>query len=125
MAAGGYLLQGMPGADADVLDRLATRVERVPSPSDLVRSGQDPVGILGVLLADMPARVLEEYPVRFECRCSPARVRAAIVAMGRDEIRALLAEAKPAEAVCEFCNTAYSVAEPELRALLASVDAEG
>jgi molecular chaperone Hsp33 len=122
MAAGGYLLQAMPGADEAALDRLATHVERAPSPSDLVRTGQGPVDMLRVLFADVPIRVLEEYPVRFACRCSPARVRSAIVAMGREEIGALLAEGRPAEAVCEFCGTAYTVDEPELQELLAGLD---
>ena len=70
----------------------------------------------------MPIRVLEEYPVRFACRCSPERVRRAIVAMGRDEIGALLAEERPAEAVCEFCSSVYTVDEPELQELLAGLD---
>ena len=122
MAAGGYLLQAMPGADEAALDRLATNVERAPSPSDLVRTGQGPVDVLRVLFADVPIRVLEEYPVRFACRCSPERVRRAIVAMGRDEIGALLAEERPAEAVCEFCSSVYTVDEPELRELLAGLD---
>jgi molecular chaperone Hsp33 len=122
MAAGGYLLQGMPGADEAALDRMATHVERAPSPSELVRTGQGPVDMLRVLFADVPIRLLEEYPLRFACRCSPARVRSAIVAMGRDEIGALLAEGRPAEAVCEFCSTAYTVDEPELRELLAGLD---
>jgi molecular chaperone Hsp33 len=121
MAAGGYLLQGMPGADLEALDLLTTRIEQAPSPSELVRTGYGPVEILGLLLAEHPARVLEERDVRFECRCSPAKVRGAIIAMGTGEIAALLDEGKPAEATCEFCNTAYAVEEPELRALLDSL----
>jgi len=121
MAAGGYLLQGMPGADEAALDQLATHVERAPSPSDLVRAGQGPVDMLRVLFAEVPIRVLEEYPVRFACRCSPERVRRAIVAMGRDEIGLLIAEGK-AEAVCEFCSTAYKIDAPELQELLAGLD---
>ena len=50
-----------------------------------------------------------------------AKVRGAIIAMGTGEIAALLDEGKPAEATCEFCNTAYAVEEPELRALLDSL----
>jgi molecular chaperone Hsp33 len=119
-AAGGYLLQGMPGADPDVLDGLAARVEQAPRPSDLVRSGHGPVEMLALLLDDLPARVLEERAVSFRCRCTSARVRAAIVAMGREEIAALVAEGEPAEAVCEFCNTTYAVDPDELRALLES-----
>jgi molecular chaperone Hsp33 len=123
MAAGGYLVQGLPGADPELLDRLATRVEQAPPPSDLVRNGHGPVDMLRVLLDDVPVRVLEERPVRFACRCSPARVRAAIVAMGADEIRALLAAEESAEAVCEFCSTPYTVGRDELRELLATSSA--
>jgi len=119
-AAGGYLLQGMPGADPGVLERLAARVEGVPAPSDLVLRGLGAVGILGELLAGMPGRVLEERAGRFQCRCGRDRVRAAIIAMGRDEIEALLAEGRPAQAVCEFCSTAYLVDEDELTTLLDS-----
>jgi molecular chaperone Hsp33 len=120
MAAGGYVLQGLPGADPELLDRLATHVERVPAPSDLVRAGHGPVDMLRLLFDDVAVRVLEERPVRFACRCSPARVRAAIVAMGAGEIEALLAAEETAEAVCEFCSTAYTLGHDELRALLAS-----
>ena len=58
MAAGGYLLQAMPGADEAALDRLASHVERAPSPSDLVRSAQGPVEILDVLFAGVAHRVV-------------------------------------------------------------------
>ena len=117
-AAGGYLLQGLPGADPQALDRLASRVESAPSPSDLVRRGLTPADMLRLLLDGTPTRVLEETPVRFRCRCDAARVRRAILAMGRSEIQALLAEHRPAEAVCDFCNATYVVDEGELRTLL-------
>ena len=45
--------------------------------------------------------------------------------MGRDEIEAMLAEGKPAEAVCEFCSAAYVVGEDELRALLGGAPDDG
>lgn len=120
LAAGGYLLQGMPGTEPETLARLATRVERAPAPSDLVRAGHGPVEMLLGLFAGVQVRVLEERAVRFGCRCSPSRVRAVILAMGGREIEALLAEEKPAQAVCEFCSTTYTVGEDELRALLDS-----
>jgi molecular chaperone Hsp33 len=116
-AAGGWLVQGMPGAPDGALDAIAERVARTAPPSDLVRGGVDAPGMLATLLADVPGRVIEERAVRFACRCSPERVRAAIVAMGRAEIEALLAEGRPAEAVCEFCGTRYVVGEDELARL--------
>lgn len=118
MAAGGYLVQGMPGAEPEALDRVQARVERQPPPSELVRAGHGPVEMLRRLLGDVPTRVVDEREPRFQCRCSPERVRTALVAMGRTEIAALRAEARPAQAVCEFCNTTYAISEGELDALL-------
>jgi molecular chaperone Hsp33 len=118
-AAGGYLLQGMPGASDDALARIAANVDASAPPSDLVRRGLGPADMLRQLLDGIPLRVLEERPVRFRCRCNPDRVRAAVVAMGRAEIESVLASERRVEAVCEFCASQYLVEEPELRALLA------
>jgi redox-regulated HSP33 family molecular chaperone len=47
-------------------------------------------------------------------------VQGAILAMGAGEIRALIDEGRPAEAVCEFCSSTYLVTQDELGALLGS-----
>jgi molecular chaperone Hsp33 len=115
-AAGGWVLQAMPGADPGALERLEENAAR-STPSDLVRAGLDAPGILRHLLAGVPTRMLEEQPVRFQCRCSRERVLAAIVAMGRAELLDVLAGDRQAEVVCEFCGQRYVVEEPELAAL--------
>ncbi len=119
-AAGGYLLQAMPGAEAGAIDRLERNVGAAPSPSELVRQGLGAPAILARLLAGFPTRVLEEQAVRFHCRCNRERVDAAIVAMGRAELLDVLAHERRAEVSCEFCGAHYVVEEPELRALLGS-----
>jgi len=117
-AAGGYLLQGMPGASDTALERIAANVDAAAPPSDLVRRGLGPADMLRQLLDGIPLDVLEERAVRFRCRCNPDRVTAAVVAMGRAEIEGVLASERRVEAVCEFCASRYVVEEPELRALL-------
>jgi molecular chaperone Hsp33 len=117
-AAGGYLLQAMPGAEPGTIDRLEANVGVTASPSDLVRQGLDAPAMLARLLAGVPADVLERRAVHFQCRCSRERVAAAIVAMGRDEIRDVLAGERRTEVVCEFCAERYWVEEAELRACL-------
>src|SRR5439155_461973 len=67
-AAGGYLLQAMPGADQKAVDRLEANVAAAAAPSDLVRRGLGASEILAHLLAGLPTQVLEEHPVRFRCR---------------------------------------------------------
>jgi len=117
-AAGGYLLQAMPGADAGAVDRLESNVGAAEPPSDLVRAGLGAGAILGRLLDGFPTRVLDEHPVAFRCRCSRERVESAILAMGRAEILDVLAGERRAEVVCEFCGARYVVEEAELRALI-------
>lgn len=120
-AAGGYILQAMPGTPPRTLERLEANVAAAAAPSDLVRRGLDAAGILAELLAGLPPHGFEERTVRFRCRCSRARVEAAILAMGRAEILDALARERRAEVTCEFCGARYVVEEPELRALLAGL----
>ncbi len=119
VAAGGYLVQALPGAAPESLDTIAARVERSATPSELVRDGLGPVEMLQVLVGD-GLWVLEERAVRFRCRCSRERVARAILAMGRAEIASVLAAERRAEVTCEFCGARYALDEDDLRALLES-----
>lgn len=119
-AAGGYLLQAMPGAEAGVIDRMEANVDADGRPSDLVRAGLRAPGMLTRLLAGLPTRVVAEQPVAFRCRCSHERVAAAMIAMGRTELLDVLAGERRAEVVCDFCAERYVVEEAELRGCLAA-----
>ncbi len=117
-AAGGYLLQAMPGTDPAAIDRLERNLEGSAPPSELVRQGLDARAMVARLLAGFPIGVLEERTVRFECGCNRDRVESAILAMGCAEVLDVLAGERRAEVTCEFCATRYVVEESELRALL-------
>ncbi len=123
-AAGGYLLQTLPDVDAAAIDRLERNVAASEAPSELVRRGLGAADILDTLLSGFPARVLDARPVRFRCRCSRSRVEAAVVAMGKAELRDVLVCERRTEVVCEFCGERYLLDEAELRALLAEAQAE-
>lgn len=118
VAAGGYLLQTMPGASPETARTLEAQVRAAPSPSDLVREHADAERMLDVLLAPLGPERLGGHAVRFQCRCDPERARRAVVAMGRAEIERALAEDGGIEAVCEFCNAAYRLDAEAVRALL-------
>jgi molecular chaperone Hsp33 len=120
VGAGGYLLQTLPDASERTVDALAASVEAAPSPSTMVREGLDAAAIAALLLGELGTTVLQRQPVRFRCRCSPARAGGAILAMGREEIEDILGSEGRVEAVCEFCGERYRVEEDEVRALLAT-----
>lgn len=123
-AAGGYVVQTMPGAEPGTADRLEANVNLSAPPSDLVRQGLDAAAVLGRLLAGFPTPIVEAGPVSFACRCSRERVAAALIAMGRAELTDVLAGDRRAEVICEFCAQRYVVEEPELRSLLAGSDGD-
>jgi molecular chaperone Hsp33 len=117
-AAGGYLLQTLPDAAAGTIDRLERNVATSDTPSDLVRQGLSAAGILETLLTGFAMHTFDERPIRFQCRCSRARVEAAVIAMGRAELHHVLTTDRRAEVICEFCATRYHLDESDLQDLL-------
>jgi molecular chaperone Hsp33 len=119
-AAGGYLVQAMPGAEASTLEAVERNVRAAPPPTELVRAATAPSEVGASLFAGLGAELLDVRPVVFACRCSRERVEAAIVALGRAELDDVLSTERRVGAVCEFCAARYIVDEPELRALRAA-----
>ena len=119
-AAGGWVLQAMPGAEPAAVERLEANVAAAAPPSDLVRDGLDAAAILGRLLDGIPERTFDARAVRFQCTCNRDRVAAAIVAMGRAELLDVLANERRAKVTCEFCATRYVIEGDELAELAAA-----
>lgn len=117
MAAGGFIVQVMPGADDAILDQLEKHIVELPTISSLIQEGNTPEQILERLFGDTPFKVLERLPIEFRCKCSRERVENAIISLGNDEIDAMIQEDQGAEVQCHFCNEAYQFDEKDLAAL--------
>ena len=116
--AGGFMIQLLPGASDELIDRLEERLGELPSITALLDAGKTPEEILFGLLGDFDLEILEKKPVQFHCDCSRERVERAIVSIGKKEIREMIEEGKPIEAGCQFCNKKYSFSVEELEELL-------
>ena len=116
--AGGFMIQLLPGASDELIDRLEERLGELPSITALLDAGKTPEEILSGLLGDFDLEILEKKPVQFHCDCSRERVERAIVSIGKKEIREMIEEGKPIEAGCQFCNKKYSFSVEELEKLL-------
>jgi molecular chaperone Hsp33 len=117
-AAGGYLVQTLPGVDESVLHRLEVTIRDLPAPTALIRAGLGADGILDALLADIGGRARERSTPAFHCGCSAEKVRRAVSLLGRDETRAIARRREDVEVRCEFCATEYRLAPDEVGALL-------
>ena len=81
-AAGGYLIQLLPGAEESVIDRIEAGIQRVGPVSGALAGGLDGEGLLRVVLADFELEILETHPVEYKCYCSRERVTRALISMG-------------------------------------------
>jgi molecular chaperone Hsp33 len=118
LAAGGFIIQLMPGADNVIVELIEKRLSTIPPISKLVEAGMPPEEMLQALLGDDNVKFLDKQQITFSCKCSKERVENAIISLGKKEIQAMIDEDGGAETVCHFCNEAYKLAADDLQDLL-------
>ncbi|AEP84845.1 chaperonin HslO [Bacillus spizizenii TU-B-10] len=116
LAAGGFIIQLMPGTDDETIAKIEQRLSQVEPISKLIQKGLTPEEILEEVLGEKP-EILETMPVRFHCPCSKERFETAILGLGKKEIQDMIEEDGQAEAVCHFCNEKYLFTKEELEGL--------
>lgn len=118
-SAAGCLVQLMPEGSRADLDRLLANLEGA-APLREGMAGGDPDArswagrLLDGFLWDQVAR---ERP-SFACRCSRARLIAALSSLPRRDIEEIVSAGEPADSTCEYCNATYRLSVPELELLL-------
>jgi molecular chaperone Hsp33 len=118
-AAGGFLVQLLPGLDDDEIAAIEREIEALPHPTALIRDGVSPDALLERIFPG-GFTVLDRFPVRFHCPCSPERFEAAIVSLGSEEVARIIEEEELpyTEVVCHFCNEKYHFSRDQMREIL-------
>jgi molecular chaperone Hsp33 len=114
-AAGGYLVQAMPGGDESLIPLLEQRLATLPPVSTLLREGLGPATILEHLFAGIPYSVKGETELVFRCSCSRQQVRRVLLALGKEELQQLASREEATTVTCEFCKEPYDFAPAELK----------
>lgn len=120
-AAGGFIIQALPGADAALLEQVEAHVQSLPPVSAMVDGGADAGSILLQALAPWQPAVLAERPLAFHCQCSHERFARGLITLGADEVQQMLTENGQAELVCNFCNERYLFTTEQLQDVLAAI----
>ncbi len=113
-AAGGLMIQVMPGADERVVAAIEQTVSRTPHTTALIRGGASPADLLRTSLGDVPFEVLEEREVGFNCTCSYERAASLVSSIDGAELESMLREDRGASLTCHFCNETYRIDETAL-----------
>ncbi len=119
LRAGGYLIQLLPGASEEDIEKVEEGVAKLGAvTAALMREGMDAETLLRQVLPGFELETLERHPVEYKCYCSRERVVKALVSLGPDELRALIEEQGKAELTCQFCDAVYEFSREELEGLL-------
>ncbi|MFT4416001.1 Hsp33 family molecular chaperone HslO [Fredinandcohnia humi] len=114
LAAGGFLIQLMPGTTEETIAKIEKRLQEIPPISKMIEKGLAPEDILAEIVGSENLKILEKMPVSFVCPCSRERIESAIISLGKEEIEAMIEEDGKAEAQCHFCNETYKFSKDEL-----------
>ena len=119
--AGGYLLQLLPGAPEEVIDKLEEGIRRSGAVTAMLEAGLTPEEILGQVCGDLGVVFMETTEVGYKCYCSRERVTKALISLGREELKQIMEEEKEFPVECQFCDTVYKFTSADIREILEKI----
>lgn len=117
-AAGGYLLQLLPGASEEIISTLEAGIERAGAVTAMLEQGMTPEDILGQVCGSLGVVFMETAEVSYKCYCSRERVERALISLGRKELEEIREEGKPFPVECQFCDAVYTFTPEDIAGLL-------
>lgn len=117
-AAGGFIIQLLPGADENCITLLEQNLEGLDSVTRMLVNGITPEDICRRILAGFDPEILNTSELHYRCTCSKERYEKALAAIGREELTEMIEQDKQAQVVCHFCNKKYLFTEQELMDIL-------
>ena len=125
LAAGGYLIQLLPGASEDTIAKVEGGIYAAPSVTNILKDDPDPVHLLQTVLSDFDLEILETAPIEYRCYCSRERTERALLSLGSAELEDMLREQGGAELTCQFCDKVHVFSGDELRNMITELRAKG
>ena len=120
-AAGGFILQLLPGAPEAIIDQLEAGIAAAGSVTAMLDAGLSLQELLTKVTGGMELEFFEPTPVEYRCYCTRDRVEAALISLGREELTKIVEEGEDTKIECQFCDTVYRFTPDDVRNLLAGL----
>ena len=118
IAAGGYIIQLLPGISDEEITIIEKTLSQMEPISTMIDKGLTPEEIMKSLLDSFDMEILDKMDLEYHCDCSREKIEKVIISLGRKEIEEIIKEDGQAEVVCHFCNTKYQFEKDELVKLI-------
>ncbi|OPH51219.1 Hsp33 family molecular chaperone [Paenibacillus ferrarius] len=116
LAAGGFVIQLLPGLTDDEIKGIEEMLARIPSFTNMLGGGLSLEEILQTVLPSFQS--LDQMDVMFRCKCSREKVESTLISLGKSELQEILEDEGFAEVVCHFCNEAYRYDKDDLQRMI-------
>ena len=116
--AGGYLVQLLPGAPDDVIDKVEQGIKQAGAVTKMLENGLTPEEILTEVCGDLGVLFFENEPICYKCFCSRDRVTSALISLGKQELGEIAQEGKTFPVECQFCDTVYRFTPEDIQNIL-------
>lgn len=115
-AAGGFIVQLMPGADESLIDKLEENIFLMDQLTVILdQDGAEEV--FHQVLKGIDYHIVSQEEVGYRCNCSRQKVQDALICLDDDDIAQILREGRNVDASCQFCDKTYSFSPDEIAAL--------
>ena len=118
LLAGGLLIQLLPGAFEDTIEKLEKNIAELEPVTTMFAKGMSILDICKTALKGFEVEVLDETPVNYVCSCSREVIENYFKGLPDDEIRACVNESGVAEVKCQFCNKEYTFSKDEIEEII-------
>lgn len=112
-AAGGFLIQLLPGADPELIPKLEKNVADMQSVSYMLYSGKTGEEIIAEAFAGIEYEMFDEFDTAYVCTCSRERYLTALAGLSDGDMDSLR-DGRPIETECHFCGKRYSFSLEEI-----------
>ena len=116
--AGGYIIQLLPGAPDDVIDRVEGAVFTADSVTEMLSENTDLTVMMKTVLVGFDLQLLETTDIEYRCYCSSERVTSTLVTLGKKELESIVEDGETIHIGCQFCDYDYKFTPEDVSKIL-------
>jgi molecular chaperone Hsp33 len=115
--AGGFIIQLLPDTEDHIIDALESALTTTTSLTRQLDEGEDLESIVSKLFSELQLNIYKTEQTRFFCDCSREKIIKALIAIGREELQAMISDDEDVEVNCDFCQEKYRFTTTELQSI--------
>lgn len=112
--SGGFIIQLLPFTKDEVIERLESNINSLPSMTNMLSNNMSIEDILKRALDGFDITFTDKKDVSFYCGCNERKDKV-IASLGKEEIEKMIDEGREVEATCAFCEKTYKFSVEDLK----------